>query len=265
MERSITRFHLDTPYSSPNNWPEISTNDQDTTLELLCSLLSPIGSHRQNHITPSKGKRDKKRKRNNDTTEDQSKPPTPEIASQILVGFNSIIRHLQALSHVPEDAAPSVEEVDPKSPYIAAIFTTQPSSAQSILHSNFPLLAATASLSNPSHTPIRLVQLPKGCGNRLATALGLPRVNFVAVLEKAQGSSVLLEFVREKVAVLDDFGLKRGEAKYREVNIVGVEGSVGVGRRQRNLEKAKKGGQAAVTEKGKDTTKQPWKQQKQKK
>jgi len=61
----------------------------------------------------------------------------------------------------------------------------------------------------------------------------------VAVMENAEGSGILLEFVREKVGVLDDMGLKRGEAKYQEVRIVGVEGSIGVGRKKRNMAKAK--------------------------
>jgi hypothetical protein len=66
------------------------------------SLLSPIGQYRAANVTPSKGKRSKKRKRkgNNSKGEkpDLSGPPPPEISSFIVVGLNSITRSLESLS-----------------------------------------------------------------------------------------------------------------------------------------------------------------------
>ncbi|RPB23150.1 hypothetical protein L211DRAFT_839122 [Terfezia boudieri ATCC MYA-4762] len=55
-------YVIDNPFCQIH-WPTIdSKSDQDLILELLCSLLSPIGDHRRLHITPttSKGKRAKK-------------------------------------------------------------------------------------------------------------------------------------------------------------------------------------------------------------
>jgi hypothetical protein len=66
------------------------------------SLLSPIGQYRTTSITPSKGKRNKKRKREGEKLEGEepalSRPPVPEISSFVVVGLNSITRSLESLS-----------------------------------------------------------------------------------------------------------------------------------------------------------------------
>ncbi|KAE9367875.1 hypothetical protein N431DRAFT_348823 [Stipitochalara longipes BDJ] len=96
-----TIFQLETPFTN-TQWPETSPQNQDTILELLCSLLSPIGQYRATNTTPSKGKRSKKRKRKEDKSKgeapDLSRPPPPEISSYVVVGLNSITRSLESLS-----------------------------------------------------------------------------------------------------------------------------------------------------------------------
>jgi hypothetical protein len=66
------------------------------------SLLSPIGQYRTTNITPSKGKRNKKRKREGTKLEGEepppSRPPLPEISSFVVVGLNSITRSLESLT-----------------------------------------------------------------------------------------------------------------------------------------------------------------------
>jgi hypothetical protein len=66
------------------------------------SLLSPIGQYRTTNITPSKGKRNKKRKREGKKLEGEepppSRPPLPEISSFVVVGLNSITRSLESLT-----------------------------------------------------------------------------------------------------------------------------------------------------------------------
>ncbi|OAA58637.1 hypothetical protein SPI_06710 [Niveomyces insectorum RCEF 264] len=56
---------LDTPFSRVE-WPSVSQEDQDTILELLCTLLAPLGQHRRDHSTPSRGKRSRRRARRSD-------------------------------------------------------------------------------------------------------------------------------------------------------------------------------------------------------
>lgn len=66
------------------------------------SLLSPIGQYQTTNITPSKGKRSKKRKRKEDKLKgeesDFPRPPPLEISSFVVVGLNSITRSLETLS-----------------------------------------------------------------------------------------------------------------------------------------------------------------------
>lgn len=244
-----TRFHLGNPLEVDSTWPDISPGDQESIFELLCSLLSPIGAHRQTHTTPSKGKRSQKRKRHDEEVPAvASAQPSPEIATQVLIGFNSITRHLQTICHEssmylisdPENGEESHDRIQENegTKRIAAIFTTNPSPAQATLHSHFPPLVAAA--SGPNQYPIRLVRLPRGCENRLAASLNLPRVNFVAVMEKAEGAGVLLALVRDRVRVLES---RTGEATYQSVKIVGVDGPVGA--RKGNIgagKKQKRGG-----------------------
>ncbi|PVH81226.1 hypothetical protein DL98DRAFT_175372 [Cadophora sp. DSE1049] len=108
-----TIYQLDSPFTTVS-WPGTSPQNQETILELLCSILSPIGQHRTNHVTPSKGKRSKKRKRAEEKKKAESRaeagetlsiPPTPEISSHIMVGLNSITRSLEALSQASKPAA----------------------------------------------------------------------------------------------------------------------------------------------------------------
>ncbi|KAH6712036.1 hypothetical protein DL95DRAFT_426255 [Leptodontidium sp. 2 PMI_412] len=261
MERKPkTIYQLDSPFTTVS-WPETSPQNQETILELLCSILSPIGQHRSNHITPSKGKRSKKRRREEEREKDGAGepagiPPTPEISTFIMVGLNGITRSLEALSQKskppaittsqegpqpqlnPETKPETITTEDPelKTPteqpqetpppmtqHFSAIFVPR-SSQPSILHSHLPQLIATASLAHPSLPATRLVQLPKGCDARLCDALGLPRVSFIAILEGAPHSKALMELVREHVPEIDVPWLREvREQKYLSVKVNAVQ------------------------------------------
>ncbi|KLO88397.1 uncharacterized protein LW93_5569 [Fusarium fujikuroi] len=82
---------LDTPFSTVS-WPSILIEDQDTILELLCELLSPIGKYRQTQIKRSKGRRssqkEKATKKTAHASEQPPVPPMPEIEASIDVGLN---------------------------------------------------------------------------------------------------------------------------------------------------------------------------------
>ncbi|KAG4442489.1 hypothetical protein IFR05_001989 [Cadophora sp. M221] len=273
MERKPkTIYQLDSPFTTVS-WPETSPQNQETILELLCSILSPIGQHRSNHITPSKGKRSKKRRREEQKQKDgageaPSIPPTPEISSFIVVGLNSITRNLEEFSQkskpaaitanqegpqpqlnaetkpenitaedpkVPKVPAKQTQETPPTTHHFTAIFVPR-SSQPPILHSHLPQLIATASLAHPSLPATRLVQLPKGCDARLCDALGLPRVSFIGILEGAPHSKALLEFAREHVPEIDVPWLREArEEKYLSVKVNAIQTFAPV------VEKEKKG------------------------
>lgn len=71
--------------------------------DIQYSFLSPIGRHRSEHVVPSKGKRSKKRKRQEaklkeEPTTISSAPPSPEISPFVVVGLNTITRNLELSS-----------------------------------------------------------------------------------------------------------------------------------------------------------------------
>ncbi|KAH7348753.1 hypothetical protein BKA65DRAFT_266842 [Rhexocercosporidium sp. MPI-PUGE-AT-0058] len=275
MERKPkTIYQLDSPFTTVS-WPETSPQNQETILELLCSILSPIGQHRSNHITPSNGKRSKKRRREEEKKkkdgggETPCIPPTPEISSFMVVGLNSITRNLETLSQKSKPAAIATTQEGPqlqphpetepettttedskalKAPreqpqetalpptrHFAAIFVPR-SSQPPILHAHLPQLIATASRAHPSYPATRLVQLPRECDARLCDALGLPRVSFIGILEGAPHTKALMEFVREHVLEIDVPWLKEvREEKYLSVKVNVVQTSAPV------VEKEEKG------------------------
>ncbi|KAI9641473.1 RNase P and RNase MRP subunit [Ciborinia camelliae] len=216
-------------------------------IELLCSILSPIGAYRSNHITPSKGKRSKKRKRRDTTPGDEKSsetPPPPEISSYVVTGLNSIHRILEESSKKiletketlgsPEtETSPQTNEVlspNPQNPpqtHFSAIFVAR-SNQPSILNAHLPQIIATASKAHPANPSTRLVQLPKGSETRIAAALGLPRVSFLGILDDAPRSKALIDLIRNSVEEIDIPWLDEAKkAEYLETKINSIQTSIG--------------------------------------
>jgi len=250
-----TIFQLDSPFTVVQ-WPQISSQNQEVILELLCSLLSPLGQYRSNHVTPSKGKRSKKRKRQEAKTRDAaptptvSIPPPPEISSFLAIGLNTVTRILESSSQKSKPKVGAIEgaggeslgtedmskESDPakQTPtYIAnslpldghfsAIFVYR-SSQPTILNEHLPQLVTTASLAYPDLPPTRLVELPKGSDARLCDALSIPRVSFFGILEGAPHSKALVDLVRECVPEVEIPRLQQAkESRYLPVKINTIE------------------------------------------
>ncbi|KAI8164462.1 hypothetical protein K4K49_002716 [Colletotrichum sp. SAR 10_70] len=222
-QRKKLVYSVDTPFSTIQ-WPEISLEDQDAILELLCSLLTPIGQHRQRHVKPSEGKRAAKRKRKEEGGESKApakteRPPAPEIASFVDVGLTSITRNLEKLASGPDqpsrenDATPSSA-----SPY-ALIFVAR-SGQSSAFNSQLPQMVAVASKYSQSTPATRLVGYSKPCGDKLSTCLGIPRVSSVGIRVNAPMSKALVEFVNEHVSPVRIAWLEEAQdAKYRQMQL----------------------------------------------
>jgi ribonuclease P/MRP protein subunit POP3 len=214
---------LDTPFSTVP-WPEISSEDQDTILEMLCELLSPIGQHKRTHVQPSKGKRALKRKKEVSAPEPPAekapRPPTPELASSIEVGFNSISRRLEAMS-VPESEEPK--------PY-SMVFVAR-GGQSSTFNCHFPQMVGAASRRLPAEDKIRLVGFSRSCSDRLSSCLGIARVSSVAIAQDAPGVSALLSVVRGVVGpVVVPWLETPKEVNYQDTKIKSVETTVGTKR-----------------------------------
>ncbi|KAK7424989.1 RNase P and RNase MRP subunit [Neonectria magnoliae] len=190
--RKRTVHQLDTPFSTVS-WPSVSPEDQDTILELLCELLSPLGQHRQTYTKRSKGKRAAKREKAAKMSQDPNKeppvPPMPEINAKIDVGLNSITKNLGPLGGNSDRQ-------------YSMVFVARGNQASSF-NCHFPQMVGATSKRLDAEKKIRLVGFSKPCADRLSTCLGLPRVSSVAITSDAPGADALQEFVQKTVAPVD--------------------------------------------------------------
>lgn len=184
------------------------------------SLLTPVGEHRKTHIQPSRGK---KRKRTTNAPQDNTPaPPPPAIKAHILIGLNSVTRHLEAQAAatapptLPAYAAatcknasspePTVKNTSTSSNHLTSIILTHPHPSLSPSHTHIPTLLHLAtlrqSLGKPAE-PTRLITLPTSTDSRFASALHIPRVGAIGVFEGAPGARAFEEYVREHVGLTE--------------------------------------------------------------
>lgn len=230
-------------------------NNADSKL----STLAPVGHHRTSHVT-SKGKRSRKRKRqeakekallatNNETRDSTNDGiPSPEIQKHVVVGLNSILRHLHTLSQASKAKQPGAETTLENSegapededsrnlvqlrPF-AAIFTLCPTPASpTILTTHLPTLVHTSSLIYPSFQPTRLIPLSQLQTLQLKAMLSLARTSHIGILDSAPGAGALIAAIRENVPEMDVRWLdeaKKGE--YLETKINAIETYIGASRK----------------------------------
>jgi len=141
-------------------------------------------------------------------------------AAHVLVGFNEVNRHLEALSTVsaaknginttkvtPED------EENNKSPHIAAVFLLRP--LDDLIYAHLPTLCYTASLAHLDLPKTRLVLLDPAVQPKVAQALGgSASVSMLAVTEFVEGKEAselqsLIQYVREHVDAPEAGWLKK--------------------------------------------------------
>ncbi|KAL6702487.1 RNase P and RNase MRP subunit [Coniothyrium glycines] len=193
-------FKTSSPYADAT-WPQIPHSDQDIILELLCNLLQPIGDHRRIHSPPSKGKKRKRSTCRDAATNATSRPSSPSISKHLLIGLNSVTRHLEArAAATAPPTAPISEKLESAHDNSAAkplsfVVLTHPKPSLSPAHAHLPTLVHLASKSSPSSSSssTRLVPLSTSSDVRLATALHIPRVGALAVFEDAPGAKALEE------------------------------------------------------------------------
>ncbi|KAI1200117.1 hypothetical protein F5X97DRAFT_294929 [Nemania serpens] len=231
-------FHLDTPYSAVT-WPQILPKDQDTILELLCSLLSPLGHYRSQHVHASKGNRAKKRKRKeqSDLETAPPSPPVPELQSYVDIGLSCVSRCLQktASERLETSSVPEGQELEglTKGRFYSAIFVAR-SGQPNALSSHLPQMVAVASKSHPSLPLTRLVELPRACEGRLCESLGIPRVSCIGLCVDAPNSNPLIDFTRQHVAIPEVAWLQEARhAEYRPTKINSTETVIGAKKKAR--------------------------------
>ncbi|KAF2270232.1 hypothetical protein CC78DRAFT_196022 [Lojkania enalia] len=239
-------FKTEIPFTE-TRCPQISPKDQDVILDLLCNLLSPLGHHRKTHNPPSQGKKRKRKSKsksstNNDSVSaplDISTPPVPPLSKCILVGLNSVTRHMSSLASLSAPSAasaitnpdkeqrtekPSVEIPVPISVLIIPHLSPQSSLSHAHLPTLFYLSTHSAqldsSIASSLTTPSRLIALPTSAEAKLASALHLPRVGALGILEGAPGAEALLNYVRDTVGDVECPWIEEGlKAEWKGVKV----------------------------------------------
>ncbi|KAK5726948.1 RNase P and RNase MRP subunit [Elasticomyces elasticus] len=195
---------------SKQNKPIYRTHSPYTQPKIL---LTPIKDH-NSHIPKSKGKRNRKRKHSS-TTEDTVPitPPSskPQVASQLVIGFNNVNRHLDTLSatasHGHGGAHPTpAADTDHARAHVGAVFLFR--SLDDVIYSHLPTLCGIATLSHPESPATRLVLLDSSTEAQLAKILGHARVSMLAVMDPESsgdvpGLQILLNYVREHVDAIE--------------------------------------------------------------
>ncbi|KAG6068929.1 hypothetical protein E4U32_006729 [Claviceps aff. humidiphila group G2b] len=216
--------HLDTPFSTVA-WPEISLDDQDTILELLCNLLSPIGQHRRTHLKASQGKREAKRKASAKlvTPEVSVTKPKPELVDYVDVGFNAITRGLETMS----SGTQAIHAGQSSENSYNMIFVSR-GTQSAAFNCHFPKAVGVASRMCASTEDIKLVGFSKSCSDRLAENLGIARVSSLAIKKDAPGAQALWTFVSGHVASVDIAWLDNTRSiQYKPTQIAAVETKIG--------------------------------------
>ncbi|KAF2652192.1 hypothetical protein K491DRAFT_636196 [Lophiostoma macrostomum CBS 122681] len=222
-------FKTSSPFTE-TKWPEIPPEHQEVILELLCNLLEPIGTHRQNtHASVGKKRKRASTKHPDSTTEPS--PPPPDISKHILVGLNSCTQHLSRLAadRAPANLAPqqsgaksNAADVVPNAQTpLSILILPHPNPSSSLAHAHLPTLVylsslpsassqpslppapATSSPHQPEPQPTRLIPLRTTSESPLASALHIPRVSAIGILEGAPGADALVEYVRSNVGVVE--------------------------------------------------------------
>ncbi|KAF2025394.1 hypothetical protein EK21DRAFT_116871 [Setomelanomma holmii] len=285
-------FKTSSPFTE-TKWLEIPPNDQDIILDLVCNLIAPLGDHRRTHVHPSKGKKRKRKNKENQNgpftgpnKQDQNapetdSPPAPEISKHILIGINSITRHLEAFAaktaptSMPVTALKDQQHHDASKDEqnqtttgkagprpLSILILTHPKPSLSLAHAHLPTLLHLSTLrppdSNPSSTSTpdtrtRLISLPTSSDARLASSLHIPRVGALAIFANAPGAKALEEFVRDKVGVTECVWVDEAmRAEWRGVN-VGIE--IGSGKKGVKVGKQGKKVGSGGADKGGDDSK----------
>jgi ribonuclease P/MRP protein subunit POP3 len=179
------------------------------------SLLQPLGDHRRTHIPPSKGKkrkrqsqRDSSKEADNGLHETPPPPPPPEIGNHILIGLNSVTRHLESLAaRTAPPSTPShtkthtsLANSSPPRP-LALVLIPHNHPPASLPHAHIPTLVHLSTVDSQSEKATRLLAVTPGCEPVIAEALHIPHVGALGILEGAPGADALVAYVRENVEI----------------------------------------------------------------
>jgi ribonuclease P/MRP protein subunit POP3 len=147
----------------------------------------------------------------------------PAIKSHLLVGLNSVTRHLEALAakNAPSTApaanlrstqeSPTEKVASEDSPVgvlrpLSMVILTHPKPSLSPAHAHLPTLVHLSTVSSSPATPstaTRLIPIQTSADARLASSLHIPCVGALAIYEGAPEAKTLEEYVREHIGLTE--------------------------------------------------------------
>lgn len=201
--------------------PIVSQEDGAYVLDMICSLLEPLESHKQ-LLQSQKPTNAGGKKATSTNTKNKTEEYRPEIASSLTIGFNNTNEVLEKQarkfydnkvgSQDPEKL-PTVDDTtttknDKSNSDVWAVFVCKPDMKSPLLWSHFPSLCAAASLAKESTSDptdsitttegkntknVRLIQLPAGACSRISNAAGLDRVSVIGLRRGTNPATIELE------------------------------------------------------------------------
>lgn len=153
-KRALYKPILETPYSRPS-WPDISSQDANILVDLVSSLLTPIGRYKA-------------------LVDKNSSAEKPDLLDQFVFGFNETHAALEAQAR----QFYGLEEKQ-ENPFVCLI-VCRSDIKNPLLLQNFPMLSATSQT--------KLIQLPKGTSAKLSASSHIPRLTVLAVRKSLDSS-----------------------------------------------------------------------------
>ena len=123
-------------------------------------------------------------------------PSLPDVTPFLTVGMNATTRQLAEMANGTR------KETDSNMQPFAVVFVFSDGQPE-ILTSHLPLLCKLASERGTATPETRLVRLQRPAGDRIAAALGVPRISALGLKEYAPDSNPLVTYVREHIVPLD--------------------------------------------------------------
>ncbi|KAJ8100535.1 hypothetical protein POJ06DRAFT_268123 [Lipomyces tetrasporus] len=192
--RVVFRPVLDNPHVKVL-WPTVSADDGKLFVDLLCSLLQPVGTY---ICTKSKIKQQKKTVTSTTSSshaaEQLQKPTRPDVLNYLTLGFNPTTFALEAqVSRIfaqqsyiaPTKSTTAVSSKKTSKHPLTAVFVSRSDITPAVLLSHFPILCASSSI------PVRLVQLPRGSLARLSQATSIPGLGILGIRPDCPSASML--------------------------------------------------------------------------
>ncbi|CAN6622649.1 hypothetical protein TRVA0_009S00650 [Trichomonascus vanleenenianus] len=170
--RTVFKPVLENPYTKIV-WPEVSESDGHSMVELLVSLLAPIGEY-QSYVN----------KKVNPL------PDPPTIANSLTLGFNPTNAAVEDQIQLAQKGT--------KIEGVKAIFVCRSDVSTSLVVSHFPVLCAAGSIT--CGKSIKLIQLPKGSLGQLSNATGRTDPFVIGLRELTDGPGGALFGLVEKIA-----------------------------------------------------------------